>query len=103
ELKSQYGHLRTHQGRWTYSDSGGVVSMPAHCRSSPAALAVNAADRGGRSAPAGAGWRPRRMRRCDNPAMTDDRIIAPVASREDEAIEASIRPRRLDEYLGQQP
>ncbi len=35
--------------------------------------------------------------------MTDDRIIAPAATREDEAIEASIRPRRLDEYLGQQP
>lgn len=25
ELKSQYGHLRTHQGIWTYSDSGGVT------------------------------------------------------------------------------
>ncbi len=24
ELKSQYGHLRTHHGKWTYSDSGGV-------------------------------------------------------------------------------
>ncbi len=35
--------------------------------------------------------------------MTDDRIIAPGATREDEAAEASIRPRRLDEYLGQQP
>ena len=35
--------------------------------------------------------------------MTDDRIIASGASREDEAIEASIRPKRLDEYLGQQP
>jgi holliday junction DNA helicase RuvB len=35
--------------------------------------------------------------------MTDDRIIAAGASREDEAIEASIRPKRLDEYLGQQP
>src|SRR5690606_13307762 len=22
ELKSQYGHLRTHHGRWTYSESG---------------------------------------------------------------------------------
>ncbi len=39
----------------------------------------------------------------DNPRMTDDRIIAPDATRDDEAIEASIRPRRLDEYLGQQP
>lgn len=35
--------------------------------------------------------------------MTDDRIIAPGATREDEALEASIRPKRLDEYLGQQP
>ncbi|MDQ3268603.1 MAG: Holliday junction branch migration DNA helicase RuvB [Pseudomonadota bacterium] len=35
--------------------------------------------------------------------MNDDRIIAPDATREDDAIEASIRPRRLDEYLGQQP
>ena len=35
--------------------------------------------------------------------MNDDRIIAASASREDEAVEASIRPKRLDEYLGQQP
>jgi Holliday junction DNA helicase RuvB len=35
--------------------------------------------------------------------MTDSRIIAPAATREDEALEASIRPKRLDEYLGQQP
>jgi Holliday junction DNA helicase RuvB len=35
--------------------------------------------------------------------MNDDRIIAAGATREDEAIEASIRPKRLDEYLGQQP
>jgi len=40
--------------------------------------------------------------------MTDDRplqdrIVAAGASREDDAIEASIRPKRLDEYLGQQP
>ncbi len=35
--------------------------------------------------------------------MTDDRIIAAGANREDEAVEASIRPKRLDEYLGQQP
>ncbi|HWS77639.1 MAG TPA: Holliday junction branch migration DNA helicase RuvB, partial [Thermomonas sp.] len=35
--------------------------------------------------------------------MTEDRIIAPGATREDEVVEASIRPRRLDEYLGQQP
>ncbi len=35
--------------------------------------------------------------------MTEDRIIAAGATREDDAIEASIRPKRLDEYLGQQP
>jgi Holliday junction DNA helicase RuvB len=35
--------------------------------------------------------------------MSDERVIAAVATREDEAIEASIRPRRLDEYLGQAP
>ncbi|MDQ3056995.1 MAG: Holliday junction branch migration DNA helicase RuvB [Pseudomonadota bacterium] len=35
--------------------------------------------------------------------MTEDRIIASDATRDDEAVEASIRPRRLDEYLGQQP
>jgi Holliday junction DNA helicase RuvB len=35
--------------------------------------------------------------------MDEDRIIATTATREDDAIEASIRPRRLDEYLGQQP
>ena len=35
--------------------------------------------------------------------MTEERIIASVATGEDDAIEASIRPRRLDEYLGQQP
>ena len=35
--------------------------------------------------------------------MTDDRIIAAAPTREDEAVEASIRPRTLDEYLGQRP
>ena len=35
--------------------------------------------------------------------MTEERIIAASPSREDEAIEASIRPQRLDDYLGQQP
>ena len=35
--------------------------------------------------------------------MTEDRIIAPGATREDEAAEASIRPRSLGDYLGQQP
>ena len=38
-----------------------------------------------------------------NPAMTADRLIDSSATREDDAIEASIRPKRLDEYLGQQP
>ena len=32
-----------------------------------------------------------------------ERVVAGAATDEDEAIEASIRPRRLDEYLGQQP
>jgi Holliday junction DNA helicase RuvB len=35
--------------------------------------------------------------------MNDARIIAAGATREDEALEASIRPKRLDEYLGQEP
>ena len=35
--------------------------------------------------------------------MTDSRLIAPGETREDAALDASIRPKRLDEYLGQQP
>ena len=35
--------------------------------------------------------------------MEEQRIIGAGATREDDAIEASIRPKRLDEYLGQQP
>ncbi|MBY4596562.1 Holliday junction branch migration DNA helicase RuvB [bacterium BD-1] len=35
--------------------------------------------------------------------MEDTRVIAPGATREDDLAEASIRPRRLDDYLGQQP
>ncbi|MCH2092922.1 MAG: Holliday junction branch migration DNA helicase RuvB [Pseudoxanthomonas sp.] len=35
--------------------------------------------------------------------MTADRLIDSSATREDDAIEASIRPKRLDEYLGQKP
>ena len=35
--------------------------------------------------------------------MTTDRIIASSASREDDTADATIRPKRLDEYLGQQP
>ncbi|MDQ3206922.1 MAG: Holliday junction branch migration DNA helicase RuvB [Pseudomonadota bacterium] len=35
--------------------------------------------------------------------MEEDRLIAPAATREDDALEASIRPRLLSEYLGQQP
>ncbi|MGJ4728487.1 Holliday junction branch migration DNA helicase RuvB [Luteimonas sp. SDU101] len=35
--------------------------------------------------------------------MEEQRIIGAGATREDEAIEASIRPKRLAEYLGQQP
>src|SRR6516225_632656 len=34
--------------------------------------------------------------------MTESRLITAAATREDEALEASIRPRKLDEYLGQQ-
>src|SRR5690349_9478594 len=44
-----------------------------------------------------------RMRHaCEHNRMNDSRIIAAGATREDEAIEASIRPKRLDEYLGQE-
>ncbi len=39
----------------------------------------------------------------DNAGMTENRIIGAGATGEDDAVEASIRPRRLDEYLGQQP
>ena len=39
---------------------------------------------------------------CDHSGMTDDRLITTASTREDEALEASIRPKRLDEYLGQQ-
>jgi len=35
--------------------------------------------------------------------MNDSRVIAATATREDAALEASIRPRKLDEYLGQRP
>ena len=38
-----------------------------------------------------------------NPVMTADRLIDSCATREDDAIETSIRPKRLDEYLGQKP
>ncbi|MCX7033475.1 MAG: Holliday junction branch migration DNA helicase RuvB [Arenimonas sp.] len=34
--------------------------------------------------------------------MEDTRVIAPGATREDDLAEASIRPKRLDDYLGQQ-
>src|SRR5690606_7740587 len=40
---------------------------------------------------------------CDHSAMEEQRIIGAGATREDDAIEASIRPKRLAEYLGQQP
>ncbi len=35
--------------------------------------------------------------------MEDTRVIAPGATREDDLAEASIRPKRLDDYLGQAP
>ncbi|HXD84015.1 MAG TPA: AAA family ATPase, partial [Rudaea sp.] len=34
--------------------------------------------------------------------MNDTRVIATAATREDEIAEASIRPQKLEEYLGQQ-
>jgi Holliday junction DNA helicase RuvB len=34
--------------------------------------------------------------------MEDARVLASAANREDEAVEASIRPKKLDEYLGQE-
>lgn len=37
-----------------------------------------------------------------NPPMSDHRIITAAAQLDDEALEASIRPKRLNEYLGQQ-
>ena len=35
--------------------------------------------------------------------MTDTRLTSAAATREDDAVEASIRPKRLAEYLGQAP
>ncbi len=35
--------------------------------------------------------------------MTESRLLDPAESRDEAALEASIRPRRLDDYLGQQP
>ncbi|MCF5933027.1 Holliday junction branch migration DNA helicase RuvB, partial [Xanthomonas perforans] len=35
--------------------------------------------------------------------MTEQRIIASSSTREDDAADASIRPKRLADYLGQQP
>jgi len=40
---------------------------------------------------------------CDHSGMEEQRIIAAGATREDDAVEASIRPKRLDDYLGQAP
>ena len=34
--------------------------------------------------------------------MTETRVISAAAHREDEALEATIRPKKLSEYLGQQ-
>ena len=39
----------------------------------------------------------------DNAGMDESRIVGAGATREDEAAEASIRPKRLDDYLGQRP
>ena len=35
--------------------------------------------------------------------MEESRVLAPSATREDDLADASIRPKRLDDYLGQQP
>src|SRR5688500_20304904 len=35
--------------------------------------------------------------------MNEERIVSPDATRVEDAVEASIRPRRLADYLGQQP
>ena len=35
--------------------------------------------------------------------MSEERIIDPTESRDEAAIEATIRPKKLDDYLGQQP
>ncbi len=35
--------------------------------------------------------------------MSDQRLIDPTESRDEAALEATIRPKRLDDYLGQQP
>ncbi|SOT96092.1 Holliday junction DNA helicase RuvB [Xanthomonas arboricola pv. fragariae] len=40
---------------------------------------------------------------CEDGGMTEQRIIASSATREDDAADASIRPKRLADYLGQQP
>jgi Holliday junction DNA helicase RuvB len=37
-----------------------------------------------------------------NPGMEEARVLASSVTREDEAVEASIRPKSLDEYLGQE-
>jgi len=39
----------------------------------------------------------------DNAGMDESRIVGAGATREDEVAEASIRPKRLDDYLGQRP
>lgn len=40
---------------------------------------------------------------CEHARMDRDRIVAAGPTGEDDALEASIRPRRLDDYLGQRP
>ena len=46
---------------------------------------------------------PRPGAACDHSRMEEQRIIGAGATREDDAVEASIRPQRLADYLGQQP
>ena len=45
------------------------------------------------------------MEYCDGhgPGVNEQRIIDPTETRDEAALEASIRPKRLDDYLGQQP
>ena len=79
ELKSQYGHLRTHQGMCTYSASGGDGSCTGRCRRSQlrdqpaqrlAAMAQLVLLRGGSS-----------RRRCaSRRRQLEDRVVAEAAA-----------------------
>ena len=64
ELKSQYGHLRTHHGRCTYSDSGGGVSMAVSIVSESRQVAAGRAGAHARSRVLAAYRRCEPARRC---------------------------------------